>query len=159
MGSNGLVRWVTGVALLLTVMCTSGCAYFFSDVTKIDLRIVANSDVNLDDNGRPSPVVVRVLELSALSAFESADFFALYVNEQETLNGSLIASEELEYKPGDMRDLKFALQPQSKYLVIIAAYRQLDRTNWRLVLPLALTEKNQFTVLLNSRGVELATAR
>lgn len=154
-----MLRVVRGLAALLVLLCLNGCAYFMSDFTKVDLRIVATGDVNPDDSGRPSPVVVRVVELSSPQVFESSEFFALYQNGDQTLGKDLVGSEEFEFKPGDVQDLKFALKPDSNYVGIFAAYRQLDRVNWRMVLPLNLKQKNQLTVLLNSRGIELATSR
>lgn len=153
-------RSKTGRAVLLFgLVLVSGCSWFMSDITKVDLRLVTGGDVNPDDTGRPSPVVVRVLELKSPAVFESADFFSLYQNEAQTLGADLIASEEFEFKPGDVQDLKLALQPESSYVGILAAYRQIDRSNWRLVLPAQITEKNDFTVLLNRRGIEQATSR
>lgn len=145
--------------MLLAAFLLNGCAWLMSDVTKVDMRIVAGGDVNLDDNGRPSPVVVRLLELKAPTTFQSADFFALYQDEKQTLGGDWVAREEFEFKPGDVQDLRFALQPDSSFVAVLAAYRQLDKVNWRLVLPIKLKEKNQLTVLLNSRGIEMATSR
>lgn len=153
------MSWGKVVVVLLATLCLGGCAYFMSDLTKVDMRIVAGGDVNPDDNGRPSPVVVRVVELKSPAVFESADFFALYQDEAQTLGADLVATEEFEFKPGDVQDLKFALKPESNYVGILAAYRQMDKANWRLVLPLQLKDKNQITVLLNRRGIELATAR
>lgn len=144
---------------VLAALLLNGCTWFMSDITKVDMRIVAGGDVNLDDNGRPSPVVVRLLELKSPTTFQSADFFALYQDEKQTLGGDWVAREEFEFKPGDVQDLRFALQPESSFVAILAAYRQMDKVNWRLVLPIKLKEKNELTVLLNSRGVELATNR
>lgn len=153
---QGMAR-VCGV--LIATMVLNGCAWFMSDITKVDMRIVAAGDVNPDDSGRPSPVVVRLLELKAPTTFQSADFFALYQDEKQTLGADWVAREEFEFKPGDVQDLRFALQPESSFVAILAGYRQLDKVNWRLVLPIRLKEKNQLTVLLNSRGIELATDR
>ena len=147
------------IVVIALSLWVGGCAYFMSDLTKVDMRIVAGGDVNPDDNGRPSPVVVRVVELKSPSVFESAEFFALYQNEAQTLGSDLVATEEFELKPGDVQDLKFALKPESNYVGVLAAYRQLEKANWRLVLPLAIKEKNELTVLLNQRGIELATPR
>ena len=146
-------RWVMVLACLSSV---SGCSYFMSDLTKVDLRIVATGEVNPDDNGRPSPVVVKVVELASPGVFESAEFFALYQDQEQTLGADLLATEEYELKPGDVQDFKFALKPESGYVGVLAAYRQLDQVNWRLVLPLNLKQKNQITLLLNRRGIELA---
>ncbi|MEE2730535.1 type VI secretion system lipoprotein TssJ [Ketobacter sp.] len=153
------MKWGKHAVVLLLALWLGGCAYFMSDLTKVDMRIVAGGDVNPDDNGRPSPVVVRVLELKSQAVFEGADFFALYQSEAQTLGADLVATEEFEFKPGDVQDLRFALKPESNYVAVLAAYRQLDKVNWRLVLPLTLREKNQITVLLNHRGIEVATPR
>lgn len=154
------MRVVTRIGLsLLIALLLNGCAWLMSDMTKVDMRIVASGDVNLDDNGRPSPVVVRLLELKAPATFQGADFFALYQDEKQTLGADWVAREEFEFKPGDVQDLRFALQPDSSFVAILAAYRHLDKVNWRMVLPIKLKEKNELTVLLNSRGVELATQR
>lgn len=154
------MRVVTRIGLsLLIALLLNGCAWLMSDMTKVDMRIVASGDVNLDDNGRPSPVVVRLLELKAPATFQGADFFALYQDEKQTLGADWVAREEFEFKPGDVQDLRFALQPDSSFVAILAAYRHLDKANWRMVLPIKLKEKNELTVLLNSRGVELATQR
>lgn len=144
------------VVVLSCLWLFPGCTYVVSDITKVDLRIVATADVNPDDSGRPSPVVVQVVELASPQGFESAEFFALYDLQEQTLGADRLAVEEFEFKPGDVRDLKFALKPEAGYVGILAAYRQLDKVNWRLVLALDSKQKNQVTVLLNSRGVELA---
>ena len=153
------MQWGIRVAVMVMSLWLGGCAYFMSDLTKVDMRIVAGGDVNPDDNGRPSPVVVRVVELKSPSVFESAEFFALYQDQDQTLGADLVATEEFEFKPGDVQDLKFALKPESNYVGVLAAYRQLDKVNWRLVLPLTIKDKNELTVLLNQRGIELATQR
>ncbi|MCG8316044.1 MAG: type VI secretion system lipoprotein TssJ [Pseudomonadales bacterium] len=134
-----------------------GCEWLMSDITKVDLRLIAKGDLNLDDDGRPSPIVVRIVELKSAQSFESAEFFTLYGAEKETLGTDLVASEEIELKPGDIKDLKIALQPESQLIGIYAAYRRLDQANWRMVLPFALHEKNQQTVLLGAKGLAVAT--
>ena len=49
------MKWGKLGGLLALIFWLSGCAYFMSDLTKVDMRIVAGGDVNPDDNGRPSP--------------------------------------------------------------------------------------------------------
>ena len=142
--------------LLMAVVMLNGCSWVMSDVTKVDMRIITGGDVNPDDSGRPSPVVVRLIELKSPSTFQSADFFALYNKEKETLGPDMVASEEFEFKPGDVQDLHFSLHPESGFVGIMAAYRQLDKVTWRMILPIKLKQKNKLTVLLNRRGIELA---
>ena len=144
-----------GLLIVVAVML-NGCSWLMSDVTKVDMRIITGGDVNPDDGGRPSPVVVRLIELKSASTFQSADFFALYNDPKQTLGPDLVSSEEFEFKPGDVQDLRFSLHPDSGFVGVMAAYRQLDKVTWRMILPIRLREKNQLTVLLNRRGIELA---
>lgn len=145
------------IITLLLVTLLSGCQWMVSDITKVDLRLIAKGDLNLDDRGRPSPLVVRIIELRSAQSFESAEFFSLFQAEQETLGSDWVASEEIELKPGDIKDLKIALQPDSQLVAVLAAYRRLDKTNWRLVLPFELHEKNQETLIFSSKGVAVAS--
>ena len=143
--------------LLMSLLCLGGCQWMLSDVTKVDLRLIAKGDLNPDDNGRPSPLVVRVIELRSAQSFEAAEFFALFEAEQDTLGADWVASEEIELKPGDIKDLKIALQPDSQLIGVIGAYRQLSNANWRMIVPLRLHEKNQQTLILGSNGIAVAS--
>lgn len=150
------MKKATRLWALVMVVALAGCQWLVSDVTKLDLRLIAKGDLNLDDNGRPSPLVVRIIELRSAQSFDSADFFSLFTSEQATLGSDWVASEEVELKPGDIKDLKIALQAESQLIAVLAAYRRLDQAKWRLVLPLQPAEKNQQTLLFNAQGIALA---
>lgn len=154
-GSLTITRMMK-IGFMLLLLGSHGCSWLVSSQTKVDLQLIAVGNMNPDLNGRPSPIVLRLIELKAPGAFESADFFALYNHEKDTLGADWVAREEIELKPGDMRNLKFAVAPESAYVAIIAGYRDLERTNWRIILPLMLSDKNAFTLILNAQGVALA---
>ena len=90
--------WLLCAALWLL----PGCSVLspFSSVTKLDLQLTANEQLNHDLNGRPSPIVLRLFELRHPVAFENADFFSLYDRARESLPQDLIATRELELRPG-----------------------------------------------------------
>lgn len=69
---------VAVTSMLLALALSAGCSSLspFSTLTKLDLRLTASDKVNPDLHGRPSPVVVRLLELRHPVAFENADFSA-----------------------------------------------------------------------------------
>lgn len=62
--------------LLIVSSLLVGCSSVspFSTLTKLDLTLTATEQVNPDLHGRPSPVVVHLLELKHPVAFEHADF-------------------------------------------------------------------------------------
>ncbi|WP_122765927.1 type VI secretion system lipoprotein TssJ, partial [Pseudomonas viridiflava] len=91
------------LAALTVLVVLAGCSTLspYSHVTKLNLKLTASDQVNPDLNGRPSPVVVRLFELKLPVAFENADFFSLYERAKESLAPDMVASEELELRPGE----------------------------------------------------------
>ena len=140
------------LALLLAL---SGCSALspWSETTKLDLTLAGDQRLNPDINGRPSPIVLRLLELRHPAAFENADFFTLYQRPKESLQPDLVTSEELELRPGENRTLKVSLQPGSRYLGVLAAYRDLPESRWRLVIPLQEKQHNRIGLDLDARGI------
>ncbi|MBD9483272.1 type VI secretion system lipoprotein TssJ [Pseudomonas sp. PDM14] len=147
------MRRLLTLALLVAL---SGCASLspYSDMTKLDLRLQASETLNPDLHGRPSPIVVRLLELKNPSSFNNSDFFSLYQRPKESLMPDLISFEELEVRPGEQRDLKLSVQSGSRYVGVIAAYRDLPEATWRYVVSLQEGQINQAALRLDERGLQ-----
>ncbi|GFM80198.1 type VI secretion system-associated lipoprotein [Pseudomonas cichorii] len=132
------------LAALTALLLLAGCSTLspYSHITKLNLKLTASDQLNPDLNGRPSPIVVRLFELKHPVAFENADFFSLYERAKESLAPDMVASEELELRPGETVELKLSVGEGSRYVGVLAAYRDLPETRWRYTLqvtPLALT--------------------
>lgn len=97
----------------------------------VKLSIAVSADVNPDSQKRPSPIVVRIYQLKDDAAFKAADFFALYDKEQATLAASLVAREEFELKPGEHVTPGFMLSPDTRFIGVAAAYRDIRNADWR----------------------------
>ncbi|TKA92547.1 type VI secretion system lipoprotein TssJ [Halopseudomonas bauzanensis] len=142
--------------MLLLALCTllalSGCSPF-SSTTKLDLTLEGSPRLNPDINDRPSPIVVRLIELRNPVAFENTEFFSLYQRPREVLTPDLVSQEELELRPGDKRSYKLSTQPESRYIGVLAAYRNLPEANWRYVIPLKQKSHNQAELYLDARGI------
>ena len=141
-----------GAALALAAL--SGCEKKAAP-TEVEAHLRAAVSMNPDDTNRPSPMVVRYYELSALGAFESADFFALYNNDQSILGASLLAREEMELAPSESRVLRRVVSPGTRYVGFVAAYRDIANAQWRAVQPVTANALNTFKVTLGERTVEL----
>ena len=146
-----LMRAATLLALSLLGACASMSPY--SSLTKLDLRLSASDQLNPDLNGRPSPIVVRLLELKHPVAFENADFFSLYERAKESLAPDLVASEELELRPGQSLELKLSVERDSRYVGVLAAYRDLPETRWRYVIPITAMEVTRSELILDQAGI------
>lgn len=143
-------------AVLAALAVLSGCSALSpnSDLTKLDLSLQGSNRLNPDLNGRPSPIVIRLLELKHPVAFENADFFSLYQRPKEALSPDLVIQEELELRPGQQRDLKLFVQEGSRYVGVLAAYRDLPESNWRFVIPLQHKAQNRIELGLDEHGIQ-----
>jgi len=144
------------LALLAALLGLTGCAALspYSDMTKLDLTLNGRDELNPDLNGRPSPIVLRLVELKHPVSFETADFFSLYQRPKEALSPDMVVLEELELRPGEQRKLKLSVQPGSRYVGVLAAYRDLPESNWRTVIVLQEKEHNYSVLTLDATGIQ-----
>jgi type VI secretion system protein VasD len=117
--------------------------------------ITVDPNVNPDRAGRPSPIVVRVYELKSVAAFNGADFFALFENEQATLSSELVGREEFQLQPAETREYRRQLQPDTKFIGVVGAFRDLEQARWRQAVPVPSKSKPTITIGLQARAVSV----
>jgi type VI secretion system protein VasD len=98
--------------------------------TKATITIQATPGVNPNEDGRPSPIVVRLYQLQADEGFKGADFAKLNASDQATLGPDLIRRDEYTLTPGALRQVEVELPEQARALCAMAAFQRLD-TVWR----------------------------
>jgi type VI secretion system protein VasD len=118
--------------------------------------IKAGPSTNPDARGRPSPIVVRVYELKSLGAFNSADFFALYERESETLGSEVVGREEYDLRPAESRPYRRQLQPDTKFIGVMAAFRDLENSRWRQTAAVPAKKAVTITIGLDAKAVTIA---
>lgn len=148
------------LALGLCLLALAGCSTLspYSDLTKLDLTLEGSPELNPDLNGRPSPIVLRLMALKHPVAFENADFFSLYQRPREALAPDLLTVEELELRPGETRDLKLSVEEGTRYVGVVAAYRNLPETSWRYVIPVEVQGTTQTALTLDAEGIRELSA-
>jgi type VI secretion system protein VasD len=142
------------VSLVWGAVLWAGCGAASPPLLQGSLK--AAPATNPDVNGRPSPVVVRVYELKSLAAFNSADFFSLFEKESETLGAELVGREEYDLKPAETRPYRRQLQPDTKFIGVIAAFRDLENSRWRQVAAVPPKKAVTITIGLEARAVSMA---
>lgn len=115
------------IAALLLVACGGA-----PKKETLEIRITASTDVNPDLNDRPSPVILHILELTAIDEFNRATFFELTENDAAALGGDVLNKTEIILTPGSVTESFLELDPQVGYLGFVAAYRDIDNARWRL---------------------------
>ncbi len=101
--------------------------------TKMDGTITISNSVNPDHTGRPSPVIVRLYQLRNSGIFTGADFFTLYDDESSLLSADLISREEYNLLPGEVKSINPLLDPETHYIGVVAAFRDIEASTWRAI--------------------------
>ncbi|MBS0543086.1 MAG: type VI secretion system lipoprotein TssJ [Proteobacteria bacterium] len=139
-----------------TLSLLSACGSAQPKPTVIEAAVEAAGDLNPDSRGRASPVVVRLFELKSDAAFNRADFFSLWDRETQTLGADQLAREELQLRPGEHKSFERTLQPDTRHVAVIAAFRDLERARWRCAITVVPHQKQPITIKLESRAVSIS---
>lgn len=117
--------------------------------TSVELTVDSRGDVNPDDDGRASPVVVRVFMLADDRQFAREDFLNLYENAESRLGKDLIDTVILkEFAPGEERVEMLHLSPEVRYIGLLAEFVQYQRADALMLLPVTDHKKNEHRVTL-----------
>jgi type VI secretion system protein VasD len=147
-------RWMLSASGVAAAVALPGCSMFKSGPATMSATVVATAQVNPDARRRPSPVMVRVFELKAPTLFEQADFVSLFEKDQAVLAAELVSREEFVLRPGETKPLTKPLAPDTKFIGVMAAFRELERARWRAVVPVVAGKKNVIEISLDGIVVQ-----
>ena len=134
------------MAALTACSSLSSISPFKPSTASLAANIQAAADLNPSVSQRPSPLRVRVYELKSATAFNQADFMSLYQGDQAALGADLVSREELMLQPGESRPLNKALAPDTRFLGIVAVYRDLERATWRTTVAIKPGTQHKFDI-------------
>lgn len=152
------VRW--GGVLLGAILVASivGCQKE-APPTRFEATVQAAEDLNPTSDGRAAPLLVRLYPLRARGAFDSADFFSVYEQGDVLLAADATApAEELNMLPGQSRPVQLELSDDTRFIAVLAAYRDVDNATWRAVLPVKANTTNVADIQLDALAVKAMPA-
>jgi type VI secretion system protein VasD len=114
--------------------------------TQLTGSIEVSTKVNPSASQRPSPLLLRVYELKSAATFNGADFISLFQRDQAELGADLVAREEYVLTPGETKAFIKTLSPDTRFLGVMGAFRDLDRSQWRSVVAVD-PKKNQQVII------------
>lgn len=124
--------------------------------TKLVLSMEAASGVNPDISLRPSPIKVRIYELKDPASFAEADYFSLDTTDKVTLAADMLAKDEFILRPGESRTIERKSKAQTTAIGVLAGYRDLPNSTWRVVFKLKeAPEASWMRALLPANRTEL----
>jgi type VI secretion system protein VasD len=120
------------IVISLSIAVLASCGSAPPKKHSLEIRISAATDVNPDLQTRPSPIILHMLELTAIDGFNSADFFALTQDDAAALGGDVLNKTEIILTPGSSQERVLDLDQGTAYLGFVAAYRDIDTSRWRV---------------------------
>lgn len=160
-----LSRVMALIALLGMSVFIAGCSSSKSRVggvlnldTDLKLMFETASDINPDENSRPSPVFVRFYQLKSATAFDKADFIDIYERDADIFGGDIVSKQVLKpLLPGVGRTERFVLEPGTKIIALYAEFSQYPGSTYKVTFPVTENNiiKNKVTVKITDRTIAL----
>jgi type VI secretion system protein VasD len=144
------------LAMLLLATLLAACGAAPPKPTIVQGSVEAGADINPDRRNRASPVTVRIYELKTIAVFERADFFSVWDGEAETLGGDLLGRDEIQLVPGERRQFERTLQPDTRHVAVVAAFRDLERAQWRASTVVIPNRTQTLTISLGTKSVSVS---
>ncbi|MBY6209988.1 type VI secretion system lipoprotein TssJ [Microbulbifer agarilyticus] len=154
-----ILKLVLVLLLALTLAACQTTRRTLNFDTSVALNLEIEQDVNPDNDGRASPVVVRVFMLADDRQFSREEFLNLYENAESRLGKDLIDTVILkEFAPGEQRLEELALSPEVKYIGLLAEFVQYQRAEALMLLPITDHRKNDYAITLEGTRMLSAEA-
>jgi type VI secretion system protein VasD len=137
---NFSLRLIIALAMILAVSSCSTLNNGLGGVLDLDtdflLEFKVDSNINPDENGVSSPLIVRMYELKSDKAFEKADFIDLYEKDEQVLGADVLAKHELKrLTPGEDVSHKYVLAQEARFVGLYAEFSQFQDASYKLVIP------------------------
>lgn len=137
-------------AVLITSSLLCGCGK-----PSIELAVASQANVNPDHTGRPSPVIVKIYEMRSDLAFSQSDFGPLFESPVQVLGADLLAADEQLLVPGEARRITYEPVEGTRFMGVVAGFRQVDRAAWKIVAPVDCEASNIVGIELRDVTVSL----
>jgi len=144
------------ICVLLAMFLLAACAMTRTVATPYDnVTLTASANINPDPRGRPAPLTIRFYELSSRTTFDYIDFDAAFSNAAVVLSDQLLSASEQVVLPQQSVSHRIELNEKTKFIGIVAAYRDIDQAKWKLVYPVNSNWFQAHTVRLSENELRL----
>jgi type VI secretion system protein VasD len=134
---NTVIKQLTVTLLSLAILVLlSACAGGPPEREALDMQVNATADVNPDMQGRPSPVILHIMELNSTEQFNRLDYMSLTQPSGAALGAELLGKNQMVLQPGETKALPMELNPMTTAIGLVAGYRDIDNAAWRKVIPI-----------------------
>jgi len=125
----------------------------------LGLQISATADVNPDMQGRPSPIILHVMELNSTEQFSRLDYMGLTQPSGAALGAELLGKNQVVLQPGESKTLPLELNPMTSAIGLVAGYRDIDNAEWRKVVPITQGKTKGLSITLEQTQIVASVSK
>ena len=158
------IPWVN-TSMVVNFMFNPGAAASITPATpaaprrSLQLLVQAQRSLNTDSRNASASLAVRVYVLRDARGFEQASFDSLYDDDEATLGSNVLVRESLHLRPGEVRELALELSGDARAVAVFGAFRELEQSQWRAILPLSGGALTRARLDAQARQLQLGWAR
>ena len=140
---------------LMPALALAHCAPGPKPPAVVTLTMIGSPDQNPSTSGAPSPVAVRIYQLTQTAKFDRGDVFALTEHEQQTLGQDEAGSQEFVLSPGETQTKTFEAKTGVQAIGVVVLYRDIDNAQWRADAPIATSGPTRLTLNVGKLAINL----
>ncbi|WDE02880.1 type VI secretion system lipoprotein TssJ [Thalassomonas viridans] len=106
-------------------------------------EIQAVKNINPNFSGDPSPVLLRVFQLTNDVNFAKSGFTDLLATDLVGLGNELIKSNDYLVQPGSTESIKIDIAKETKYFGLVSGFMDIENASWRQLV--AVPQKGKFS--------------
>lgn len=123
--------------------------------TALTVSITADEQINPNEKGLPSPILLRIYELKSATVFQEASFFDLLDKDTGKLGADLVSKREFELKPGEATHYDRTAPVETRHVGVIAGFRQIEAAQWRAVVEITPEQASTLLIKISALAVTL----
>jgi type VI secretion system protein VasD len=150
---NSLFRLILISLLSVAIAGLLGACAGAPKRENLGMQVTATADVNPDMQGRPSPVILHIMELNSTEQFNRLDYMSLTQPSGSALGAELLSKNRLVLQPGESKELPMELNPMTTDIGLVAGYRDIDNAIWRKVVPITQGDTKGISITLEQTQI------
>lgn len=129
------------LACLLTQL--TGCGWFFGDddelpqlPSQIAYCVFADTEVNQNRSGEPTPIGVQIFQLEDDSMFLDASYDELVEDYDDALDSSYVDDSDYLLAPGQFKHTDFIeVDDDTRFIAVFGKYAEPNKVQWKKIIP------------------------
>lgn len=124
------LRKLVGLLFISMIVVSCGNNQPTKENNQVIVHLNADTDINLNNQGQPSPIRITLYSVKSIQDFENTDYFSLVDTKNSQLQAIASPVYQIVLKPGDNKTITLKLASDSRAIGIVGGYRDINHAAW-----------------------------